>query len=192
MSSDTGITALLSHQWIGDVEGQHTLLLKEDGSGEIVSRSELTIALAAHLTWKVIDSGPVNDDDPPAQSFLGKLLRRNPPSTEALVATIELTISKDTSPMTLVPEHRNSEIGGDRILKESGLEPKRFGVVVQRGVFQPPFWRKDFGTKYALRLSFDPSPYPPVEEWSPDRRDMVESVKPFNRISFVALEIQEQ
>ncbi|EAU91938.1 hypothetical protein CC1G_11124 [Coprinopsis cinerea okayama7 len=193
MSNDRAITALLSHHWIGDFEGAHTLILKEDGTGEILVRSELTIALAAHLTWKIVASGPVNDSDPPAQSLLGKLLGLEPPSTDALIATIEITFSKDTNPMSLIPASRSSEIGVIQ-LRPSALEPKCFRVVVRKGEFIPSFWRAISGVKsptYGLQLCFDRSPYPPVKEWIPDSWPMVRSIEPFTCVSFVARDVKK-
>ncbi|KAG2015148.1 hypothetical protein CC2G_008443 [Coprinopsis cinerea AmutBmut pab1-1] len=89
--------------------------------------------------------------------------------------------------MTPVPADFSPNIGGGKRLRDEGLTPKRFRVVVKKQVFNSVY-----GAKYSLQLCFDRSPYPGVEEWLSGFGVMVESIRSFGRTVFVGGEMDEQ
>ncbi|ODM20257.1 hypothetical protein SI65_03310 [Aspergillus cristatus] len=59
----------------------------------------------------------------------------------------------------------------ERSLREPAFQPRNFTIHLEKGIFPAPICAmnpKDdlHARKYALRLVFDSSPYPPPEEWA--------------------------
>ncbi|KAF8961995.1 hypothetical protein BDZ97DRAFT_1920883 [Flammula alnicola] len=194
-SDHSAVVDLLCQSWQADSFEGNVILLNPDGTGEIVSRAEANLWLAAHISWKIVKSGGVQETPAPTQSFLDKLIS-SPPTSKVLVGTmIEITITKRQAPLSLViigADHANM-IGGHLFL-ESAFEPKQFNITVERGEFMAPLNVKSRyipSPVFGLRMTFDKSPYPPMESWIPEQADMLESIRQFEKTCFVAQRLDD-
>ncbi|KAF8961554.1 hypothetical protein BDZ97DRAFT_1828797 [Flammula alnicola] len=186
-SDHSAIVDLLCQSWYADSYNGHIIRLNPDGIGEIISRTELSLWLAAHIDWKIIESGGVQETAAPKQSLLNKWILSSQTS-RVLVATIEITITKRRGPMchSIINPEMAHTMGGYFLL-ESAFQPKQFNITVERGEFMAPLVLKGMPSPvFGLRMTFDKSPYPPMESWKPEMEDMLEDIRQFEKACFVA------
>ena len=125
---------------------------------------ELWIFIAAEFEWKaqrpesleqVIDLNSISGT------------RRNPHLISLF--DIELTLTKRRTPRLSTPETQPWQINELRLTDDAFL-PKRYTIRLEKGNFLAPAdniseSKNEFMSRYALRLVFDKSPYPPRHEW---------------------------
>ncbi|KDR81166.1 hypothetical protein GALMADRAFT_136208 [Galerina marginata CBS 339.88] len=188
---DNPVVNLLCRPWHADSYDGHVILLQPDGTGEITSQAELNLFLAAHIEWKIINSTSVPESSAQSHSLLSRFKTASAP--KVLDATIEITITKQSGPLSLIPiigEHAQAMVGG-HLLLASAFKPRVFNIIVERGEFVPPLGfdrkkpRRPFPL-FGLRLVFDESPYPGKGGWQPERAAMLEDMRQFEKTAFVA------
>lgn len=82
----------------------------------------------------------------------------------------------------------------ERALAEAAFQPKSFTVRLEKGVFPTPICAKNpkddiHARKYALRLVFDSSSYPPPEEWTDESNHSASSARVWEWTTFVSRDL---
>lgn len=82
---------------------------------------------------------------------------------------IELTLTKRRIPRIRLPETQKWKIN-ESLLTEEAFLPKTYTIRLEKGNFLTPYDSKlpkedQYTPRFALRLAFDKSPYPPRHEW---------------------------
>ncbi|KAH6880983.1 hypothetical protein BKA70DRAFT_1446844 [Coprinopsis sp. MPI-PUGE-AT-0042] len=189
-SSRSSATDILCQSWHADSWDGHVILFKENGTGEITSRAELNVFLAAHFTWKFIKAS----DDPVSpssttQAFLDKILHPfTAPSQKILDASVEITLSDRHDALTLLVSEDadpSTWIGGQGLRPEA-FQPRTLHLTVENGKFLPAKCEIKPSTPYALRMNFENSPYPSEEYWQIDSPAVNSGVARESHLSFVA------
>ncbi len=80
------------------------------------------------------------------------------------------------------------------LLLDSAFVPNKFHVTIERGKFWAPrngrpklnFPHFMFG----LRMTMDKSPYPQMEAWGPNMKNMLEQMRPFDKCCFVGQRLE--
>ncbi|KAF2140429.1 uncharacterized protein K452DRAFT_360039 [Aplosporella prunicola CBS 121167] len=150
------ISILCDESWYYDQKGFNDVLFRKDGTGEIVFRGETTIMIATAFHWKVfsqsINQGANNYQKIP--HVIGQL-------------DIEMTITK----RRLTRWKKLDELQlNEAYLTEDAFMPKTYTICLEKGSFLTPWAESNFKKfpsappRYALRLKFDKSPYPPRHE----------------------------
>lgn len=167
--------------WCWNHHDSHYIKFNEDGTGEVsVSlvifwnvttdvfgqlqcRMELTVLIAAMFEWK-------GD-----QSQLDQVVELNIDSNEEVsrllgLLQLEITLTKKRTPLLMTEVGLRYRTINEHVLTEDAFRPKRYVMKLEKGNFITPRDDKlhdiDDGTRsYALRLSLDPSPFPPREQW---------------------------
>ena len=166
--------------WYWDPHGGCTIKFNKDGTGEVnrtthsssletswtvyklLCAAELLLWIAAEFEWKLqniesldqtVDLRNVIDD-----------ARKNHPRLIGRF-TIELTLSK-----RCFPRLRQSVQGrqfNESLLIDDAFLPKAYTITLEKGFFKTPYdvIENEYTQRYALRLVWEPSPYPPREEW---------------------------
>jgi len=121
---------------------------------QLISRAEANVWIAAEIIWK-----PLQDEAGSFDESFGL------DSTESKQCILEITLTKNpsTSLRSLAGYHIN-----EALLEEEAFQPKTFQVRLEQGRFLTPFDRSYGLTEnpeFGLQLSFEPSPYPPREQW---------------------------
>lgn len=167
-------------RWYWDPHGGCTIQFNEDGTGEVntttqilslgtswtvpklLCSAELQVWIAVEFKWKLhnieslddtIDFSNVIDD---ARMDRPRLISR---------FNIELTLAK-----RCIPRFRQSERGrtfNESLLVDDAFLPKTYIIKLEKGLFKTPYdvIENEYTQRWALRLVFEPSPYPPLEEW---------------------------
>ncbi|KAI0839519.1 hypothetical protein F5Y06DRAFT_24223 [Hypoxylon sp. FL0890] len=145
-------------EWCFDTEGR-TIKFNKDGTGELWCRCNFNYWIAAAFEWKSIVS-PRN----PNQVTSAAQNRKGPQLLGQL--DLEITLAKR------LPEWVKSSVLEnitERSLTDDAFRPKTYTIKIEKGNFMlpcsigyGPSWDKP---RYALRLLFDKSPYPPRSEW---------------------------
>lgn len=132
-------------------------------SKQLTCASGLTLFIAVEFEWRPVNNalgkpattGLANADNP---LTLGR-------------CNIEITLTK-----RLIPNLENADssdnIWNEALLRETAFTPKRFTLTFEKGSFVSAAdvkWRKKKdlwdAPRFKYRLTIDPSPYPPREEW---------------------------
>ncbi|KAK5656577.1 hypothetical protein OQA88_4556 [Cercophora sp. LCS_1] len=126
----------------------------KDGTGEIFLGVEYSRFIAAKFKWEPADGLLDFILDPGNPAILGQFKLR-------------LTLLKKCA----LPDENRYHIN-DAVLTDDAFLPKTFTITLSKGCFLSPYdaLGDENNTlactpRYALRLSFDPSPYPPESEW---------------------------
>ncbi|KAK2598205.1 hypothetical protein QQS21_005682 [Conoideocrella luteorostrata] len=163
---ETVLSVLCSEPWRWDLFGSSEIRFRQDGTGELICRAELNVWIAAEVEWKPRHAESLNQEFNPNQH------------DSALVhqIEIELTLTKRR-----IPDLGGVDMFGYRInedvLEEEAFMPKTYIICLEKGSFhaqshQPQEEQPlvEQTGKFELRLTFNPSPYPPRQEWKqPDR-----------------------
>ncbi|KAK7045980.1 hypothetical protein VNI00_006975 [Paramarasmius palmivorus] len=147
MSDDhEALLSSLCQSWHWDSDGEHTITFNSGGTGQLVSRAEMSVWIASQFTWKAIDSPATTADN-------------------QLAIQIQLT-------QTRIPPWDSPTFTGrinEQVLIGEAFVPKSYLVTIERGSFIAPWdaqhMRRGAAPKYAFQLTFDQSPYPPRKEW---------------------------
>ena len=143
---------------------------------KLLCRQGLNIWIAAEFAWKphspasldqIVDIGGLDGT------------RRDPHLIQQF--DIEMTLAKRRIARMRRPERQGWRMN-ESVLTDEAFRPKTYTVRLEKGNFLAPFdaigQREDqYTPRFALRLAFDPSPYPPRHEWkepggAPDALEM--------------------
>ncbi|KAJ7159999.1 hypothetical protein C8R43DRAFT_1177595 [Mycena crocata] len=189
------INNLLCQSWYWDSDHCHTITFKEDGSGEILSRGELNLWIAAFTQWKVIEvmlqDTQALDAPLPETTFMSKMLGSAPRHVTILKARVEITLSRNRMTMLWGHDITGRRINDDLLLDEA-FQTKQYNITVRRGRFANQHATKRNQPKptlHALEMMFDKSPLPAKDEWKPEQQAMVESIRQYEITSFCAQEL---
>lgn len=166
--------------WCWDPHGGCTIKFNEDGTGEVhrttysssletswtvyklLCAAELLLWIAAEFEWKLqnIESLDQNVD---LKNVIDDARKNHPRLVGRF--TIELTLSK-----RCFPRLRQSVQGrkcNESLLIDDAFLPKTYTITLEKGFFKTPYdvIEDEYTQRYALRLVWEPSPYPPREEW---------------------------
>jgi len=114
----------------------------------------VNVWIAAEIVWKSLQDAASSFDEPFGVD-----------STESKQGTVEITLTKN--PSTSLRSLAGYRIN-EALLEEEAFQPKTFQVRLEKGRFLTPFDRSHGLTEnpeFGLQLSFEPSPYPPREQW---------------------------
>ena len=81
---------------------------------------------------------------------------------------LEMTLTKRLPPPVESSVLTQSTLVNGGSLKDDAFRPKSYAVTIEQGNFKEPFYigfPDSDNTRFALRLLFDKSPYPPRSEW---------------------------
>ncbi|KAE9368312.1 hypothetical protein N431DRAFT_485870 [Stipitochalara longipes BDJ] len=157
-------------QWSFDQEGR-SIKFNPDGTGELWCRCNFNYWIASELEWKSIKLP--NSVRPPAQVVETASASQNKGPHFLGQLHLEITLIKR------LPEWaRDSGLSKGTMLNERGLtddafRPKSYNIRIEKGHFVEPSYigvSTEYKTRFALRLLFDRSPYPPRSQWREPER----------------------
>lgn len=172
----TVISLLCGPNWRWDTYSNCWISFNKDGTGLIEASADQPVYLASEFEWKL--------KNPDSLDTVVELDHNN--SREGVLLSqfdIELTLTK-----RLHPRYQDNPIYAginERFLQDAAFLPKSYTIRLEHGRFDDPayknwsiwknsrpfFYQPDM---YALRLVFDKSPFPPLDEWR-DARDVAEA-----------------
>ncbi|RYP13636.1 hypothetical protein DL767_010646 [Monosporascus sp. MG133] len=165
--NETLTAVLCEDHWQIDSERRSYITFKADGSGQIVLRRDMPIAICAEIEWRPVN--PKSFDD--VNLDIDNGADGGPSSSVVAEFEIEITLTK-RRPASWGPKVERLRIN-EHQLTEDAFVPKAYRVTLERGEFRSredlsrfpasemPVWAE----RFALRLLFDKSPYPPRQEW---------------------------
>ncbi|KAK7756301.1 hypothetical protein SLS62_001527 [Diatrype stigma] len=179
---ETLATVLCEDRWQMDSERRSYITFRPDGTGDIVLRRDIPVFICAVIEWRAVTPSSLdsvnlldlNKLDADGSASL-------PPSVVASEFEIEITMTK-RRPASWGTKVEKMHINEEQ-LTEDAFAPKRYRVALEKGEFRSREDLARFGgdgagsgsgapkpmpgwaDKFALRLVFDKSPYPPREEW---------------------------
>ncbi|KAI1137503.1 hypothetical protein F5Y05DRAFT_414062 [Hypoxylon sp. FL0543] len=145
-------------EWYFDTEGRY-IKFNQDGTGELWCRCNFNHWIVAHIEWKSIATPrDLNDAARTTRNTKGPQLLGQ--------LNLEITLTKrppDWVKSTIL--HNTTE----RCLTEDAFRSRTYTVKIEKGDFMLPccigYGSSSDQPRYALRLLFDISPYPPRSEW---------------------------
>lgn len=148
--------------WYWDPHGGCTIKFKEDGTGELLCSADLLLWIAAEFEWNIqniewldqnVDLGNVIDD---ARKDHPRLISR---------FNIKLTLAKRCFPR--LRKNVQGRKFNELLLVEEAFLPKTYTIKLEKGIFKTPYdvTEDEYTQRYALRLVWEPSPYPSRDEW---------------------------
>ncbi|RYP08433.1 hypothetical protein DL765_008788 [Monosporascus sp. GIB2] len=164
--NETLAAVLCEDHWQIDSERRSYITFKADGSGQLVLRRDMPIAICAEIEWRPVK--PESFDE--ANLDLDGGADGGSPSAVAEFE-VEITLTK-RRPASWGPKVESLRIN-EHQLTEAAFAPKTYRVTLERGEFRSREDLSRFGAfempgwaeRFALRLRFDKSPYPPRQEW---------------------------
>ncbi|KZF26976.1 hypothetical protein L228DRAFT_243538 [Xylona heveae TC161] len=150
-------------EWFWDTEC-NWITFKKDGTGHLRCGAGLCIFISADFEWKL-----VNPDflDQVHDTTVTTSNRRKEHSQLISQFDVEITLFKRRPELFCDPRWISIPIN-DYNLGDEAFRPKRYTIRLEKGNFFSPGCVQQ-GTEwdpwYALRLTFDKSPYPPKQEW---------------------------
>ncbi|KAI3320493.1 hypothetical protein HD806DRAFT_506601 [Xylariaceae sp. AK1471] len=170
--------------WSFDTEGRY-IKFNKDGTGELWCRCNFNYWIASTLEWKSSqprDSSHVaeaeTDQNNKHLQVLGQL-------------HLEITLTKRLPQRVESSILSKSTIINEKSLTDGAFRPKSFTVTIEKGNFIEPCYvgyPSSDRPRFALRLLFDESPYPPRSEWKkpeggPDGGQFFHHIQFVSRIS---------
>ncbi|KAI1115298.1 hypothetical protein F5Y14DRAFT_410830 [Nemania sp. NC0429] len=168
---------LCREPWYYDLERQCKIKFDEDGTGELVCRREIPIFIAGRIKWKAL-------------SEIGQPLTTSSDEDGGIKRLLELEIT--------LTQQRSSWVSSrprinEQLLNDEAFLPKTYKIKLEKGDFvsasdrtwKPAEVLSDDVPKFALRLTFDVSPYPPREQWK-SSKGAPDAIKFWEWTEFVA------
>ncbi|KAB8233202.1 hypothetical protein BDV23DRAFT_146128 [Aspergillus alliaceus] len=162
--SDTLLSVLTGESWSWDSDDANQITFNKDGTGTLICRAELNVWIAAEFDWKPQD----------AECLEQRIdLASNTPKHPSLLSqcTIEITLTKRRIPR-LGDVDMQKRIINEELLTDAAFLPKQYAIKLEVGQFLSAFDAREHvkcAPRFARRITFDKSPYPPREEWkNPD------------------------
>lgn len=157
---------------------------------QIRAGAELSIFIAAEFDWEL--------KNPASLDTLVELSNDSWKKTTISQFDIELTLTKRVHPLLKDIRHKYTLLN-EQALVDAAFLPKTYTIRLENGRFDEPdvpsaSWLP-FSYRppqYALRLLFNQSPFPPLEEWKGNARSPAESCKFGNMKEFVDRTIPQE
>ncbi|TFL04953.1 hypothetical protein BDV98DRAFT_601401 [Pterulicium gracile] len=162
-SENTLVSILCKEPWTWDSMNANEITFNVDGTGKLICRIELNVWIAAIFTWSTTTPEIAPGTTPHDQPSTGG-------SSHLSQLPITITLTKDRIPTLGSADMSNYTIN-EALLTDDAFLPKSYIVSLEKGRFITAFdqlgepRRLEYTPEYALRLTFDRSPYPPREEW---------------------------
>ncbi|OAQ61197.1 hypothetical protein VFPPC_02201 [Pochonia chlamydosporia 170] len=152
-------------EWWYDQDGR-SISFNNDGTGELWCRCNLNYWIAAEIEWKSIKQ--VDRVEPSSQSVntVSDAQSKNPRHLGQL--NLQITLTKRLPQRARDSILSKSTIINELSLKDDAFQPKFYAVTIEKGNFIEPCrigFSSSTASRFALRLLFDTSPYPPRSEW---------------------------
>ncbi|KAI5928092.1 hypothetical protein F4810DRAFT_646899 [Camillea tinctor] len=172
--------SLLCRTWMWDPNHWCKIKFKADGTGELICRVEFNLYVAAEFDWQPQPGSPALDRT------------INLAADQALLAeyNLELTLTKRRIP-SLGSTSTEGALINESHLTDAAFVPKNYTVRLEKGRFpvsrNVSVWANWW---YGLRIVFDKSPFPSIEEWKGDAVRTVEGNKFYDRVDFYDQELE--
>ncbi|OTA58800.1 hypothetical protein K449DRAFT_467015 [Hypoxylon sp. EC38] len=155
-------------EWYYDTEGRY-IKFNADGTGELWCRCNFNYWIAADLEWKSIGSPRESGQmiETPNQVTNAAAHNKEGPQLFGQL-DIELTLTKQLPRWVQSSILSKSTMVNEHSLTDDAYRPKTFTIRIEKGNFVAPCIVGYPGSgmpRFALRLVFDKSPYPPRSEW---------------------------
>ncbi|PWY93011.1 hypothetical protein BO94DRAFT_544062 [Aspergillus sclerotioniger CBS 115572] len=154
-SPETLRSILCAETWDWN-DGTSSITFHENGTGKLFCTTEVNLWIEAEIDWK-----PHNPD------CLDQVVTLDNKSWKSkLVSEFSIEITLTTR---LPHEITNRKIFNEGWLNDEAFRPKTYNIRLEQGRFRNQFdimHNVRDGSQYALRLVFDPSPFPLDEEWN--------------------------
>ncbi|XXG96285.1 hypothetical protein Hte_002566 [Hypoxylon texense] len=152
--------------WSFDTEGR-SIKFNEDGTGELWCRCNFNYWITAEFGWKSIESPP--DPIPTKTAATPRDTTRNGLPQPLGQLNLEITLFKRLPNRVRDSVLKTSTIINEQSLTDDAFRPKLFHVRIEKGNFVEPnsigYLPDSDKPRFAVRLLFDKSPYPPRSEW---------------------------
>ncbi|KAI1496189.1 hypothetical protein F5X99DRAFT_83935 [Biscogniauxia marginata] len=155
-------------EWCFDTEGR-SIKFNKDGTGELWCRCNFNYWIAAELEWKRIEPphDPSRIVEIPSQ-VASATQNRSPQLLGQL--DLEITLAKRLSQRVESFIMTKNTVINELSLTDDAFRPKSYTVRIEKGNFIEPCYigcpsSSSEKPRFALRLLFDKSPYPPRSEW---------------------------
>ncbi|KAF5131255.1 hypothetical protein E5D57_007608 [Metarhizium anisopliae] len=151
------LSILCSEPWRWDSFASSEITFNQDGTGKLTCRAGFNAWIAAEIEWTARH----------AESLQEQITMSQHDSCLVDRLEIELTLTKRRPGGADMSRHRINEDA----LKEGAFLPKTYTLCLEKGEFHAQSYVPEQGQsprqtpKFQLRLAFDPSPYPPRQEW---------------------------
>ncbi|KAK8142225.1 hypothetical protein G3M48_009136 [Beauveria asiatica] len=166
---ETLLSVLCSEPWRWDSFASSEITFNPDGTGELTCRAELNIWIAAEIEWKAQNAACLQQQISTSQQDAAASLAAGP-------IEIELTLTKRRIPRfggaAAAADVSSSGHGiNQEVLEDGAFLPKTYTLRLEQGQFHAQSYTPQPGQaphntpRFQLRLTFDPSPLPPREEW---------------------------
>ncbi|PYH88622.1 hypothetical protein BO71DRAFT_365034 [Aspergillus ellipticus CBS 707.79] len=155
-SPETLRSILIGEPWYWHY-GSSQITFHENGTGVLLCSAELSVWIAAEFDWKLLS----NPDCLDQIVDLDSKARRSEIISEL---NVEITLTARQPPGYNLAGHTLNEA----LLTDQAFMPKSYNLKLEQGRFVTQFDTRNkvhSGDQFALRLAFDPSPFPPGEEW---------------------------
>ncbi|KAI0157856.1 hypothetical protein GGR52DRAFT_564390 [Hypoxylon sp. FL1284] len=150
--------------WCYDTEGR-SIRFNEDGSGELWCRCNFNYWITAEFEWKSIESLPESTKTAVMTSDGGQ--NGHPQLLGQL--HLQITLLKRLPSRVQGSVLKTSTMINEHSLTDDAFRPKLFIIRIEKGNFIEPNSIGCFPaygkSRFAMRLLFDTSPYPPRSEW---------------------------
>ncbi|PSR81351.1 hypothetical protein BD289DRAFT_393570 [Coniella lustricola] len=161
---DEALESILTKEgaWVFHSGGK-SIEFNKDGSGELWCCEDAHFWIAMVFEWTHCEKIEPRGE----QTAMKNVQKKGGPRT---LGTLELVVTVKPQ----LPEKLDRQPGArahvlnERGLTEDAFQPKRFTITVEQGNFVEPCYvgeSSSFSSRYAFRLVFDKSPYPPRSEW---------------------------
>ncbi len=158
-------------------------------SAQIGSSAEASLWIAQPLRWKVVESHETPAEAP--VTLIDNVFSSQRLVPE-LVATIEIQIIAEKAPLWIYSS-APTNVYPDNLL-DSAFVANKYRITVERGEFWAPRNGRPKSnipeSMFGLQMTMDKSPYPQIDTWKPDMKDMLEQMRPFDKCCFVAQRLE--
>jgi len=152
-------------EWYFDTEGR-SIKFNKDGTSELWCRCNFNYWIAADLEWKSVE--PLDHVEPRGQiaEIASATWNKSPHLLGQL--NLEITLTNRLPRRAQTSNLSKSTIINELGLKDDAFRPKSYTIRIEKGNFIEPCHigsSSSHRPRFALRLVFDKSPYPPRSEW---------------------------
>ncbi|KUI54664.1 hypothetical protein VP1G_02057 [Cytospora mali] len=150
------------NEWVFHSEGK-SVKFNKDGTGELWCCEDGHFWIAMETEWKRLEMSEPSGDETATENARSK-------GGPRLLGKLELAVTL----MKRLPQKLDKQPGArgyvlnERGLTDDAFQPKKYTITIEKGNFVEPCYigaSSSVSRRYALRLLFDISPYPPRSEW---------------------------
>ncbi|KAI1098839.1 hypothetical protein F4804DRAFT_323625 [Jackrogersella minutella] len=153
-------------EWCFDTEGR-SIKFNRDGTGELWCRCNFNYWIAVELEWRSIKPPRDPSQNVEISSRVASAAQHRSPQLLGQL-NLKITLSKRLPQRVQSSILSKSTIINELSLEDDAFQPKSFTVRIEKGNFIEPCYigyPNSDKPRFALRLLFDRSPYPPRSEW---------------------------